>query len=1022
MPRLSMRFLGSFAVQLDGEPVAGLEYDKARALLAYLALETDRPHRRQTLAGLLWPDLSERRARHNLSQALYVLRTALKSAGSSCLHATPDTIQFAAEVDHWIDVTAFTSLLADCTAHPHWRLKTCPTCRPLLARAVALYGGAFMEGLSLPDAPAFEEWQLVWRERLHHQATDALRTLAYSYDHDGDRAAALGYAQQWVALDPWHEEAQRQLMRALALHGRRSAALVQYERCCHTLEKELGVPPVQETVALYQTIRSSETLPDLYPPLPNNLPAQTTPFLGRRVLLDGLRDALRDPACRLVTLVGPGGSGKTRLALQAGGEAAAQAPALLADGVWFVSLASLRVGESIATALIQALGYGVDPGVDPAAALLRALRDKRLLLILDNYEHLLGENKGPFSGVRAVIEILRAAPDVQILVTSRVRLNVLAERVLFVGGMSFPSHREEGDETQHSAVALFAERVRAIRPSFVHNGVTRAQVGRICRLVEGMPLAIVLAASWADVLSLDEIADRIAQGLEFLRADWADLPQRQRSMRAVFDASWQGLSKTEQAAFPALAVFRGSFALQGARAVSGATVEVMGSLLRTSFVARQSDSRFEIHELLRQYGEGKLRERSGGVEAACDAHCRYYARYFADLAPEMWRQGLGEAAPELENLLAAWRWAVQRGDVAALSAFVGRELASMYQIYVSLSMFAQGRADFGRAVAALRTCEPTPECTLALALALRGLSILATRLGQRRHDQDARQAIEESIAILERLGVEQELALSQIWAAIAFGYDPGALRNALRLCRRIGYTYGIAWACHLLGGGAMYQGRYDEAEPYLREALHLMQITGHIRGTGWVVRSLGALARIQGQHAQAKAYYQQSFAAFQSTGARGYATYDLNWLGDVALEMGDYGEARQRYQEARKVAQDLSDRTTLAIAIAGLGDTARAEGDATGAEAYYRQALAVSDVPNINLRPHILLRQARQVAEGGDVALGVELTAIALHRPLADDETRARAQHLLDELRGQLSHEAYAAAVESGVAQAPMIG
>ena len=500
MPRLSMRFLGGVQVRLDGKPVATLEYDKVRALLAYLAMEADRPHRREALAGLLWPELPERRARRNLSQALLTLRRALGGGGSTpLLSVTPHTIQFDPASDHWTDVSAFTALLAACEAHPHWRLETCDACRDLLDCAAELYHGPLLEGLSVPDCPTFEEWQLVWRERLHHEATDALRALAYGCDHRGDCRAALRYAELWVAADPWHEGAHRQLMRALAQSRRRGEALAQYETCRRTLDEELGVHPAGETVALYEAIRDGAALPALLSPLPNNLPAPATPFVGREALLNRLTSQIQNAACRLVTLVGPGGSGKTRLALKAGAEMVAGCPRdRFPDGVYLVPLISLRAGDSIGPAVAQALGYGLTPGEEnPENQLLRALRRKRLLLILDNYEHLLDSSRGGrLCGAGAAAEILGAAPGVQILVTSRARLNVLAEHVLPVGGMSFPpAHGQDKEIARHSAVVLFLDRARAIRPAFAPDGAALGQVGRICRLAEGMPLAILLAAS-----------------------------------------------------------------------------------------------------------------------------------------------------------------------------------------------------------------------------------------------------------------------------------------------------------------------------------------------------------------------------------------------------------------------------------------------------------------------------------------------------------------------------------------------
>ena len=1030
MPRLSMRFLGGCQVELAGEPVTTLEYDKVRALLAYLALEADRPHRREALVGLLWPELPERRARHNLSQALLTLRRALEGgAAASFLAATLHAIQFDAASDHWIDVLAFTSLLAQCKAHPHWRLETCPACARGLEHAIALYAGPFLQGLSLPDSPAFEDWQLVWRERLHHEATDVLRALACGCDHRGERDAALRYAERWAAVDPWHEGAQRQLMRALVWSGRRTEALAQYEVCRRTLQEELGTGPARETAALYEAIRDGLPLPELYPRLPNNLPASATPFVGRERLLDRLRDHLRGGEGRLVTLVGPGGSGKTRLALQAGAEVVASAGDRFCDGVYFVPLALAQAGNSLAFSMAQALGHALSPGEDPDSQLLRALRRKRLLLILDNYEHLLdGSGAGRLCGAAAAAEILGAAPGIQILVTSRARLNVLAERVLPVGGMAYPGDDRVGCEqlARHSAVALFLDRACAVRPEFAPESEELGQVGRICRLVEGMPLAILLAASWVDVLPPGEIADRVAANLDLLAADLADLPARQRSMRAVFDASWVALSQEARSAFARMSVFRGGFTDEAARAVAGAGLGTLRELVRTSFLQRTEAGRFQIHELLREYGAEWLKAMPAAEEEALDQHCAYYATFYGQRAYNVWREGIEPVAPEIGNIQAAWHRALERGYVPQIRAFVGQLIGGLNQLYYSLGWMLEAGQTFARAVAVLREAEPSRENLIALAIALRYQAQFSPEIGC----TDARLSlIRESIAILTRLGVMDELALSKIYAALFLDEQYEAerdrlLEESLAVARKAGCMFGVGWASHLLGGLAVYRQAYQEGERHLRVALEAFRRVGHRRGVSWVVASLSTLAYYRSDYGSARALATESMAMCEQIGWTWRVIGQLLFLGEVSLTQGARDDACTYYQEAFVRAQEMGDDRLRALAYCGLGDAALADHDLDAARVAYRQAFEMApEGLRDELSCRIIHGLATRAIRDGHPEQAATLTALvcrALSRPLppmcdgvgGSMDLRLKAAKLYAELQHKLSPTALAAAEE----------
>jgi DNA-binding SARP family transcriptional activator len=386
MTSLSIRLLGPFQVTLEDQPVAGFETAKARALLAYLAAEPDRPHRREALAEMLWSDRPEGAARANLRHALLTLRKAIgdhaaahtERQGPPFLAVTRDAIQLNVDGEVWVDVAAFARSAAQ------GMLGVRPNLGQLEA-AVSLYRGPFLADLSLRDSAAFEEWALLRREEFSRQALDVLHRLAECHERFGEVGRALAYARRQLELEPWDEKAQRQAMRLLALDGQRDAALAQYQACVRVLAQELDVEPEEATTELYACIRDGGELPAPDVLVPHNLPAQLAPFVGRERELAEIVQRLADPACRLLSLVGPGGSGKTRLAIEA---ARAQLDAYK-HGVYFCALAPLRSVEAIVPTVAQAIGLSFSPGPPPRRQLIGYLRHKRVLLVVDNCEHLL---------------------------------------------------------------------------------------------------------------------------------------------------------------------------------------------------------------------------------------------------------------------------------------------------------------------------------------------------------------------------------------------------------------------------------------------------------------------------------------------------------------------------------------------------------------------------------------------------------------------------------------------------------
>ncbi|MBN1936725.1 MAG: hypothetical protein JW934_18840 [Anaerolineae bacterium] len=947
MPHLSISLFGSFHVTLGGQPVTGFESDKARALLVFLAVESGangqgQPHRRESLAGLLWPDSPEPSARQSLSQALSNLRQTLQDRETSIpfiLVTRPD-LQWNPQSSYDLDVAAFACLLDECKAQRanHQANPLTPeTC--CLERAMSLYQGSLMAGFSLAGSSPFEEWLLLQRERFDRLAQEALERLIYCCQERGEVERALGHAWRWVELDPWQEEAHQQLMRLLASSGQRSAALAQYEICCRALREELGVEPQEKTTQLYEQIRDGKLgqetrLPaasrpqEAGPPQKpfHNLPASLTPLIGRENELAQVLERLQDPACRLLTLLGLGGMGKTHLALEAATRLLSVSPAF-PDGIYIVPLVGVSSAEGIMPAIAEAIGFSFSSGMltagtgrPPRPQLTDYLRQKKVLLILDNFEHLL-------DGVEMLTDVLKNAPGVRLMVTSRVRLNAQGEYVLPLEGLAFaPEHGETGflEETRFlesfPAIQLFLATARRICPHFTPTPEDLAAVARISRMVEGMPLALILAAGWIEALSPVEIAAEMAAGagqeMDVLSTTSGDLPPRLRSMRAVFDQSWALVDERRREVFRGLSVFRGGFTRQAAQVVTGATLDELMTLVNKARLHRTPAGRFEMHELMRQYAQERLEQTPDGGRTVRDRHSAYYLglckHWEADLKCERQRTALEEMDLDIGNARTAWDWAAEQRYVAQLD-LATESLGAYYDRRVR---YQEGESGFRLAAGHLQSA--------SLADELRVLIKLTTWQAIFAPDaQTFRQLGRQCLSLLERpelagqdIHREKALALRTMSFLIAgsdYEKQVEVLEESLALSRAIGDQYEEAVTLHLMALRAYFRYGYDRAMQKAQEALAIrkkIRDTGGIAITSW---ALSATTWIMGQE-ESEHWARECIAAGEESGNSGLVAIGLWMLGLVFCLKGEFVQACLPAEQCLALCTDSGDRNGIYLA------------------------------------------------------------------------------------------------------------
>jgi DNA-binding SARP family transcriptional activator len=591
---LRLECLGGLQITHDGAPVTSFVSVKAPALLCYLAV-TGRPQFRLVLAGLLWGDLPEEDACANLRKVLSNLRDLV----GDHLIITPHTAAFDRQSAYWLDVEAFLERvekgLAKSGNEEADRPDAADSLRAFepsgfsyLLEAADLYRGDFLDGFYVRHAPLFEEWVLGQREGLRRLAGMVLKRLADHYAGREELERAIEYTDRLLKLEPWQEEAHRQMMSLLARKGERSAALAQYEICRRLLRAELHVEPTMETTALYRRIQAMGAA------RPHNLPAPVTSFVGRKEELALIAERLADPHCRLLSILGPGGVGKTRLALEAAAAARDRSDDGFLDGVFFIPLSAVHSLPTLAAAIAAALGFALPAGADSPTELLRRLRDRYLLLVLDGFEHLMVE--ASFLAV-----ILQHAPGVKIMVTSRHRLNLAGEWSLELDGLPHaPLGQREGLES-YSSLQLFLQRARQARPDFAPSAPDLQAIAFICQLVEGLPLAIELAAALTRFMSCAEIAQAVESSLDALAVFERDLPARHRSIRAAFEHSWRLLTSAEQQALRRLAALPTEFTAELAEQAADVSRPLLIALADKSLLRRGATGNYSLHDLLRRF-------------------------------------------------------------------------------------------------------------------------------------------------------------------------------------------------------------------------------------------------------------------------------------------------------------------------------------------------------------------------------------------------------------------------------------
>lgn len=888
-PNYTITLFGYPAVYQQGKPITGFVSTKALALLAYIAA-TGQMQSREKLTGLFWGDMPEDKAKSSLRSALYSVQQLLPNL----LDAGRKAIALHPEASVTIDVTQFATTMSQ----PELPLST-------LNEAMTLYQADFLAGFHIHDAPEFEEWALLWRERWRQTAVNGFATLATAYTQQGDYPAAIAHLRRLLQIEPWRESTYHDLMLLFARQDNIPAALKLYQQLVTTLDEELGITPMAETAVLQERLHRLQERPTRH-----NLPHLSVTLIGREAEQTALYQQLRQQ--RLVTLTGLGGVGKTTLALAT----AYQAVPDFLDGVGFVpfldvpaNATAMQLAAHLSHVLSSANIIRHHQSGAIESHLLAELRGRELLLILDNLEHVQVVLVG-------LLRKLVAETSVTLLATSREQLNLSFEQIVPLDGLA-----------DWASEQLFTAVAQRHNPHFQPNATDRSVIAQIGQQVGGVPLALELAAAWVGDLTCAEIAAAISQNSQLLVSQQYDRDERQRSVQVIFDLAWQELPSDWQTVLSQLALFRGTFRPAAAQAVAQASPQILSGLANRSLLRRlvlNNLPRYEVHPLLRELAVSRL---------ADDAAMARYGRYFAQRAqelrpsvhPDAWQTLLLEEA----NLQTAFTWALTCQTPEAIEP-IAEALAFLYA----------ESGEFWRGVDLFAEVETAVLPTLTAAR----LNLMQSRFLVYTQQIDAsRQLIEQIMPILRTQGTAVEVALALRGLSLTTADMAQSMAyeaESLALFRQVGDHWQVARSLINLAVGDGHSGHYAQAIAQFEEAITLLHELNDTLELARVLEYRGEIARLLGDYSTALTLMRESLALRRTSGDKDGLVNVLANLGWTLLQSAALTEAETLFQERLALVEGVA----LLPSLCGLGQVALAQGNVTASRQWLTEAERVADV------------------------------------------------------------------------------
>lgn len=909
MNNLSFSLLGSFQAALNENPITQFRTKSVQALLIYLVCEAERPHQREVLMELLWPEMPQTSAQANMRQTLYRLRKLIPEVKGRNRNAVPflvttrQTIQINPDADYFLDVIAF--------------IKSEPS------QAISLYRGDFLADFYLPDSEPFEEWVGSRRAAYRRRVLEMMEGETAVHLQNTNYDEAIQLAQRQLEIDNLRENSHRQLMEAWARNGRRQEALTHYDNLRQLLQDELAIEPEPETITLIEAIRAGEMsrTPASFAPQSiqladepehpsHNLPQRLTSFVGREKEIATISDLISQN--RLVMLTGVGGIGKTNLCLQVGRTMLDAFP----DGVWLVELAPIADPALVAKTTANTLGlresserslisFARETQESEQRSILQLLLDylqgKKCLLILDNCEHVIE------AAAQFVNTLLQATTGVKVLASSREALGVLGEIPFRVPSLTVPSTHQlaaVNEWHQFDALTLFVERATAVSPEFQVTADNFPSLVQICQRLDGIPLALELAAARVSVLNTAQIATRLDDRFRLLTGGSRTALPRQQTLRALIDWSWELLTAAEQMLLQRLSVFAGGMTLEAVEAVCAGDgldpydlLDLLSELVKKSLVLSRREPRqplrYHLLETIRQYAQERLMVTGQGATFRRH-HLDYFMTWAKRVKPELtgpdqviWLHHLEK---ELDNMRAALNWARETDCEAGLQL-----------ITASWRFWGYGYVGEGEMWLAQLMAKAT---SLAPAVKAKALQVWAIFNSNLFKNEEARLLLEKSLSLYQTLQDEAEITNSLRLLTLNHGWIENrmALLDLLPRLRNPGYELQLAEALLELGFYEAHQNNYEQAKAFMQESVSLYREIGHLTGLADVLQWSGWVAIWEGAFEAARLPLEESLAIHKQLGERRIFG-SLQMLGVLHFKLGNYPLALQYLNESLALTQ-----------------------------------------------------------------------------------------------------------------------